>query len=180
MLYTRKELFERYDSTYKLNKALKSKEIFKIQKGIYSDEEYVNPLAVISKKYPNFIFTMDSAFYYWDLTDVIPDKFCLATKQTSIRIDEEDIKQYFIDDELFEVGKTNLNVENVEINIYNKERMLVELIRKKNQIPFDYYKEIITNFRKIANTLDSFKITEYISYYRKEETLYDRLQSEVY
>lgn len=180
MLYTRKELFESYDSTYKLNKALKNKEIFKIQKGIYSDEEYVNPLAVISKKYPNFIFTMDSAFYYWDLTDVIPDKFCLATKQTSIRIDEEDIKQYFIDDELFEVGKTNLNVENVEINIYNKERMLVELIRKKNQIPFDYYKEIITNFRKIANTLDSFKITEYISYYRKEETLYDRLQSEVY
>lgn len=180
MLYTRKELFESYDSAYKLNKALKNKEIFKIQKGIYSDEEYVNPLAVISKKYPNFIFTMDSAFYYWDLTDVIPDKFCLATKQTSIRIDEKDIKQYFIDDELFEVGKTNLKVENVKINIYNKERMLVELIRKKNQIPFDYYKEIITNFRKIANTLDSFKITEYISYYRKEETLYDRLQSEVY
>ena len=180
MLYTRKELSEKYDSTYKLNKALKNKEIFKIQKGIYSDEEYVNPLAVISKKYSNFIFTMDSAFYYWNLTDVIPDKFCLATKQTSIRISDEDIKQYFIDDELFELGKTKLIIENVKINIYNRERILVELIRKKNQIPFDYYKEIITNFRRIANTLDSFKISEYISYYKNEETLYDRLQSEVY
>ena len=109
-------------------------------KRIYSDEEYVNPLAVVTKKYPKFIFTMDSAFYYWNLTDVIPDKFCLATKQTSIRINEEDIKQYFVDDEIFEIGKTILKVENTEINIYNKERMLVELIRKKNQLPFDYYK----------------------------------------
>lgn len=180
MLYTRKEISEKYKSSYQLNKALENKNIYKIQNGIYSDEKYVNPLAVITKKYPNFIFTMDSAFYYWNLTDVIPEKFCLATKQTSIRISDEDIKQYFIDDELFEVGKSSLNVENIEINIYNKERMLVELIRKKNQIPFDYYKEIITNYRKIANDLDSFKIAEYISYYKNEETLYDRLQSEVY
>ena len=123
---------------------------------------------------------MDSAFYYWNLTDVIPDKFCLATKQTSIRFKEEDIRQFFIDDEVFELGKTTLNVENVEINIYDRERLLVELIRKKNLMPFDYYKEIISNYRKIVNELDSFKISKYISYYKNEETLYDRLQSEVY
>ena len=105
---------------------------------------------------------------------------CLATKQTSIRINEEDIKQYFVDDEIFEIGKTILKVENTEINIYNKERMLVELIRKKNQLPFDYYKEIVNNYRKIANDLDTFKIAEYISYYKNEEILFDRLQSEIY
>lgn len=180
MLYTRKEISKKYNSTYQLNKALKSKKIFKIQNGIYSDEEYVNPLAVITKKYPNAIFTMDSAFYYWNLTDVIPDKFCLATKRINVRYKDEDIKQYFIKENLFDFGKTTLNIENVEINIYDKERMLVELVRKKTQIPLDYYKEIISNYRNIANTLDSFKISEYISYYKNEKTLYDRLQSEVY
>ena len=180
MLYTRKEISNIYNSTYQLNKAIYEKKIFKIQNGIDSDEEYVNPLAVVTTKYPKFIFTMDSAFYYWNLTDVIPDKFCLATKQTSIRINEEDIKQYFVDDEIFEIGKTILKVENTEINIYNKERMLVELIRKKNQLPFDYYKEIVNNYRKIANDLDTFKIAEYISYYKNEEILFDRLQSEIY
>ena len=180
MLYTRKEISNIYNSTYQLNKAIYEKKIFKIQNGIYSDEEYVNPLAVVTKKYPKFIFTMDSAFYYWNLTDVIPDKFCLATKQTSIRINEEDIKQSFVDDEIFVIGKTILKVENTEINIYNKERMLVELIRKKNQLPFDYYKEIVNNYRKIANDLDTFKIAEYISYYKNEEILFDRLQSEIY
>ena len=64
MLYTRKEISNIYNSTYQLNKAIYEKKIFKIQNGIYSDEEYVNPLAVVTKKYPKFIFTMDSAFYY--------------------------------------------------------------------------------------------------------------------
>lgn len=180
MLYTRKEISEIYNSTYQLNKALKDKKIFKIQNGIYSDEEYVNPLFVITKKYPNAVFTMESAFYYWDLTDVIPDKFHLATKRVNVRYKDEDIKQYFIPEELFDFGKTNINIDDIEITIYDKERMLVELVRKKNQIPFDYYKEIISNYRKISNELDSFKISEYISYYKNEETLYDRVQSEVY
>lgn len=180
MLYTRKEISKIYNSTYQLNKAIEYKKIFKIQNGIYSDEQYVNPLAVVTKKYPNAIFTMDSAFYYWNLTDVIPDKFCLATKRINVRYKDADIKQYFIRDDLFEFGKTTLNVENVEINIYDKERMLVELIRKKAQLPLDYYKEIISSYRKIVNNLDSFKITKYISYYKNEETLYNRVQSEVY
>lgn len=180
MLYTRTEISKIYNSTYQLNKALKDKKIFKIQNGIYSDEEFVNPLAIIRKKYPKFVFTMDSAFFYWNLTDVIPDKFHLATKKTSVRINDNDIKQYFIPEELFDFGKTTLNFENIDINIYDKERMLVELVRKKNQIPFDYYKEIISNYRKIVNNLDSFKIVEYISYYKNEETLYGRVQSEVY
>ena len=180
MIYTRKEISKKYKSTYQINKAIENKEIFKIQNGIYSDEEYVNPLAIISKKYPNFIFTMDSAFYYWNLTDVIPEKFCLATKQTSIRFKEDDIKQYFVGDEVFELGKTTLKVENIDINIYNRERLLVELVRKKNQMSFDYYKEIISNYRKIVDKLDSFKISKYISYYKNEEILYNRIQSEVF
>ena len=180
MLYTRKEISKKYNSTYQINRALENKEIFKIQNGIYSDEEFVNPLLVINKKYPNAIFTMDSAFYYWDLTDVIPDKFHLATKRNNIRYRDEDIRQYFVEENLFEFGKTTLKVENVEINIYDRERMLIELVRKKAQIPFDFYKEIISNYRKIANDLDSFKISEYISYYKNEETLYARVQSEVY
>lgn len=180
MLYTRKEISEIYNSTYQLNRALKDKKIFKIQNGIYSDEEYVNPLSVITKKCPNAVFTMESAFYYWDLTDVIPDKYHLATKRVNVRYKDEDIKQHFIPEELFAFGRTNIIIDNIEITIYDKERMLVELVRKKNQIPFDYYKEIISNYRKISNELDSFKISEYISYYKNEETLYDRVQSEVY
>lgn len=148
MLYFRNELDKNKYSTYQLNKAIQNKELFKVDKGLYSDVEFVNPLEIISKKYPNAIFTSDSAYYYYDLTDVIPDYFYLATKRSDSRINDKNIKQVFVPNDLFEFGKTQIEVENAKINIYDEERMLVELIRKKNIIPFDYYKEIIANYRK--------------------------------
>ena len=168
MLYFRNELDKDKYSTYQLNKAIKNKELFKVDNGLYSDVEFVNPLEIICKKYPDAIFTSDSAFYYYDLTDVVPDYFYLATKRTDTRITDKNIKQIFTPNDLFEFGKTQIEVENVKINIYDEERMLVELIRKKNLIPFDYYKEIITNYRKKTDKLDIYKIQEYISYYKNE------------
>ena len=180
MLYFRSELDKNKYSTYQLNKLIKNKKLFKIENGLYSDQEFVNPLEIIIKKYPNAIFTSDSAYYYYDLTDVIPDYFYLATKRTDSRISDKNIKQVFIPNELFELGKTQIEVENIKINIYDEERMLVELIRKKNIIPFDYYKEIITSYRKKIDKLDIYKIQEYISHYKNESSLYDTLMREVF
>lgn len=39
--------------------------------------------------------------------------------------------------------------------------MLIELIRNKNNLPFDYYKEILLNYRKIISELDIQTIQEY-------------------
>ena len=180
MLYFHKELKEKLKSDYQIQKAVNNNEYFKIEKGLYSDIEFVNPLEIICKKYPQAIFTSDSAYYYYNLTDVIPDYYCLATKRNDTRINEKNVRQIFIPNDLFEFGKTQIEIENIKINIYNEERILVELIRKKNTIPFDYYKEIISNYRKKIDKLDIYKIQEYISYYKNELSLYDTLMREVY
>lgn len=180
MLYFHKELIKKLKSDYQIQKAVSNKKYYKIEKGLYSDKEFVNPLEIILKKYPNAIFTSDSAYYYYDLTDVIPDYFYLATKRTDSRINDKNVKQIFIPNELFDFGKTQIEMENIIINIYNEERMLVELIRKKNIMPFDYYKELITNYRKKSDKLDIYKIQEYISYYKNESTLIDTLMREVF
>lgn len=180
MLYFHKELIKKLKSDYQIQKAVSNKKYYKIEKGLYSDKEFVNPLEIILKKYPNAIFTSDSAYYYYDLTDVIPDYFYLATKRTDSRINDKNVKQIFIPNELFDFGKTQIEMENIIINIYNEERMLVELIRKKNILPFDYYKELITNYRKKSDKLDIYKIQEYISYYKNESALIDTLMREVF
>ena len=180
MLYFHKELKEKLKSDYQIQKAVSNKEYFKIENGLYSDIEFVNPLEIICKKYPEAVFTSDSAYYYYDLTDVIPDQFYLATRRSDTRINDKNIKQIFIPNDLFEFGKTQIEMENIRINIYDEERMLVELIRKKNVIPFDYYKEIISNYRKKTDKLDIYKIQKYISYYKNELSLYDTLMREVF
>ena len=64
MIYSYEEVILNYKNNYQLNKALKDKKIFKIELGIYSSQKFVNYLLVINKKYPNAVFTSDSACYY--------------------------------------------------------------------------------------------------------------------
>jgi len=180
MLYFRSELLDKYDSTYKLKKALKNNEIFKVQNGLYSDKKYVGTVEIISKKYPNAILTSGSTFYYQDLTDVIPNVYYLATSRNFTRIKDKNIKQIFVPNKILNIGTTTMKIENAKVNIYNKERMLVELVRKKNQIPFDYYKEIIANYRRCIDTLDVYKIQEYIAIFPNEVSLFDTIQREVF
>ena len=180
MLYNYSEILKLYKNDYNLLNAIKSKKIFKIDHGIYSDKEIVDPMILFSKKYENSIITMDTAFYFYNLTDVIPDKVYLATNRNSNTIKRENIIQVWVPKEKLNVGKEKIKVNGNTINIYNKERLLVELIRKRNQIPFDYYKEIINNYRKIVDTLDSYKIEQYIALYKNENTLGNIILREVY
>ncbi|MBR1884558.1 MAG: hypothetical protein IJ809_06515 [Clostridia bacterium] len=123
---------------------------------------------------------MDSAFYFHNLTDVIPNKITLATKRNALRIKDNKITQVFTSEKLFEIGKTQIVVEGATINIYDKERMLIELIRNRNKMAFDYYKEIISNYRKLVNDLHLNKIEEYIELFPNEEHIYEILQKEVF
>ena len=180
MIYRYKELKKIFGGDYQIKNALKTKKIFKIDVGIYSDIEYPNNLEVITKKYPDAIFTLDSAFYFHNLTDVIPKKINLATKRNALRMQNDKISQSFIKDDLFETGKTTINIENTEIPVYDKERMLIELIRNKKHTAFDYYKEIINNYRKIINELDTYKLQEYIEKFPNDEYIYNTIQMEVF
>ena len=52
--------------------------------------------------------------------------------------------------------------------------------KKKKKIPFDYYKEIIANYRSQADKLDIHKIQEYISFYSNKDSLLDTIQKEIF
>lgn len=180
MLYTHKELLKIYKSNYQIEKAVREQKIFKLEKGIYSDKKNVHYLEIIVKKYPEAIITGESAYYYHNLTDVIPDKIYLATKREATRIRDKRIKQILVSDNLFELGRESLIFEGVLINIYNKEKMLIELIKNKSNVSFDYYKEIILSYRNIVNELQNWKIEQYLENYSLEERILDIIKKEVF
>lgn len=180
MLYSYNELITKYQTRYNIQKALKAKEIYKLEHGIYSDKKIVDPLILYSKKYPYAVITMDSAFYYYNLTDVIPNKVYLATPRNYRSIKNNKIVQIFMEKNILDEGKNIVKINNQDVYIYNKERLLVELIRKRKQIPFDYYKEIITNYREIIDELDMQKIEKYLSLFKNDLNLSEALQREVF
>lgn len=180
MTYKYNEILLKYKTRTKLKKALEDKELFHIKDGIYADERVVDPLIIYCKKYPKAIITMDSAFYFYHLTDVIPDKIYLATDRKAYVIKDKNIFQLFLPKDILNIGNTTLEIQGGSINIYDRERLLIELIRKRKQIPFDYYKEIISNYREIADELDMYKIEEYLTFFKNGEGIFEIMQREVF
>jgi len=180
MVYSYKDLLIELGSRASIEKALKNRELFRLKNGIYSDNDMIDPIVIISKKYTNAIITMDSAFYYYNLTDVIPQKVHVATSRNARKINDQEVEQYYLTDNILNQGKTQVEVQGVLVNMYDKERLLIELIRKRASIPFDYYKEIIDNYRKISYELDMSKIEEYVALFKNEVGLFNILQREVF
>ena len=56
----------------------------------------------------------------------------------------------------------------------------MELLRNKNRLPFDYYKEILGNYRKIINDLDIPLIQDMAMDLPKSRMIMDALQMEVF
>lgn len=179
MLLTYAQCRNLFGTDYKIKKLLKSEQLFKVQEGIYSTSNYSSIYEIISLKYPDAIFTMDSAFYIHGLTDEIPDIYYLATRRESTRIKDERIRQSFLKDNIFELGKTEMDFQGDKIKIYNQERMLIELIRNKSKIAFDFYKEIIGNYRKRVNKIDFGKVSEYVEHFKMNQTIMNTIQMEV-
>ncbi|MBR2554007.1 MAG: hypothetical protein IKE94_04000, partial [Aeriscardovia sp.] len=65
------------------------------------------------------------------------------------------------------------------IRLYSKERMLIELLRYKSKLPFDYYKEILLNYRKILPRLNIQEIQDLAYDAPKRNKIMETLQTEV-
>ena len=180
MLYSYKESLEKFGSKYNINKLVSEGALYKQEKGFYSDEKYVPELQIISRKYPNAVFTLNSAFYYHNLTDTIPDKYYLITRRGATHIADKRVVQLFENSDRLMMGAEYTAYNQVTILMYSKERMLVELLRNKNKLPFDYYKEILGNYREIINDLDIPAIQDYAYALPKSGMIMEALQMEVF
>ena len=182
MLYTSKELTEKYNNFYAINQLLKDGKIFKVAHGIYSD---VNPrlaeLECLFAQYPNAILSMESAYAYYGLTDYISEKYSVATKQNAHRIPNEKVVQMFITGDIFDIGKQMVTTKYGTINIYDKERMLVELFRLKTRFEYSFFKEVVNSYRTLASKgeLDSYKIAKYCSAFRNGKSIMSEIQKVV-
>ena len=180
MIYKYGELKDKGLDNYNISKMVENRELYKIEKGLYTDTEKYNPMEYIVKKYSNAIFTSESAFFYLGLTDVIPNKYFLATPKNVSKIKNKKIEQIFMANHLFEIGKIEFDYNNVKINIYNKERMLIELIINKKKLPFDYYKEIITNYREIVDEIDMSLLADYLECFTNGKNIFEIIHREVF
>lgn len=180
LLKTRAECLKEYGSDYFINQMVAEGKLFRVDKGIFSEKEHVPELALLSYKYPKAIITMDTAFYLYGLTDEVPDVCTMATKREAAPISDKRVKQIFMPEELLDHGRTIMEYKGYDLQIFDRERMLIELVRYKSKLPFNYYKEILGNYRRILPQLNTEKIRNYAEVVPKSDKVIRTLRTEVY
>lgn len=176
---TYESALERAGSRSALEAKVKNRELFKIDRGVYASSEHPDPLVVAHALYPDAIITMDSALASYGLTDVPPDKVHLATARDATRISRKGYRQYFTERELLNPGEVETDMGHGNVRIYNRERLLVEVMRRQAALPLDYYREIIDSYRRISEELDIRLVEDYMSLFKRQDAMFDILQREV-
>ena len=176
---TYESALERAGSRSAFEAKVKNRELFKIDRGVYASSEHPDPLVVAHALYPDAIITMDSALASYGLTDVPPDKVHLATARDATRISRKGYRQYFTERELLNPGEVETDMGHGNVRIYNRERLLVEVMRRQAALPLDYYREIIDSYRRISEELDIRLVEDYMSLFKRQDAMFDILQREV-
>lgn len=72
-------------------------------------------LEIIMKKYPNAILTLNSAFYYYGLTT--PYRIIIMSQRPKVirKIEDVRVKQIYENSNAFEMGKTTIEYDGVDL-----------------------------------------------------------------
>jgi hypothetical protein len=160
-LYTYKESLEKFGSRAGVARRLAAGELFRPVRNFYSTDSYTDPLAIAMKRYPQGIVTALTAFYIHGLTGKVPDRIDLATKRSSTRINDAEIKQHFVAERLFGIGLATVEHDGIKVRIHDREFLLFYLIHHDGKLPFDLFKEVMKSYRARAGELDYRKLQEY-------------------
>lgn len=180
MMFTYNQCLDRYKNDYGIKKALQSEKLYFIEKGVYSYNKFESNLDILMFKYPKGVLTMKSAFYYHGLSDVIPDLYHLAVDRDGSKIRDSRVKPVYERKQLLNVGAIEMCYGNSLIKVYDKERMLIELIRNKSKLSYDYYKEILGKYRSFVHELDVERIEDYALFFPKSKMIFEILYAEVF
>ncbi len=172
MIYTYQELLKIYGNQRQVANAVKAGKFFLISRGIYSDEFHQITPEYIAKRYPSVIFTGQTAFYHYGYTTDAGSTYDVACKLGTTRIKHPMIHQTYQTSSIFDVGKTQIN----GMNFYDKERMLIELVRGKSSFSYDYYKEVLDGFRKDSKQIDLYKVSQYVKRFKNRNSLIKKIR----
>lgn len=182
MIYSCSDLIEKLGNFYNLKKAVENGEYSRISHGLYTDKNpFLGELENLFARYPNAILTLESAFSYYELSDYVPDKYVIATNQSAHKIENPKVEQIYITDNLLDIGKITIKTNYGFINIYDKERMLIELFRLRSKLGYDYFKEIVNSYRLLIKQgdIDNHKLLLYCNKFRNGGNILRQIQEVV-
>ncbi|HET6785553.1 MAG TPA: hypothetical protein VFH18_05980 [Erysipelotrichaceae bacterium] len=149
-----KEMIQNELSFRLIEKLLIQGHIEKIKFGYYQwvDNHNFSDIALIAKLFPDAIICMESALQYYGYTDRTPAAWNLAVDKNSTKsrfmIDFPIVKPYYIPIEQMNLGIEVIKIENTELKIFNRERIICDCLRRENKMDAEVFNKAIQAYIK--------------------------------
>jgi len=126
--------------------------IRKIKRGYYEWQygEFISDVTIITRLFPDAVIYLLSALYIYVYIDRTPNEWHLAVARGSSRpkfeIKYPKVKPYYIHEKYMNIGKTKDIYEGQEINIFDKDRTICDVVRNANKMDREIVNKAIKSY----------------------------------
>ena len=164
-------------SSRQIKKLMEEGIITKIKHGFYELTDYIpREEVIIARLFPESIIFLESALFYYGYTDRIPSSWQIAVNKNSSKlqynIDYPLIKPYYLEPKFIEIGIDIIEIEGVEIRIYDRDRTICDVLRYETKLEEEVFTNAIKKYIKDPkkNVRNLFEYAEIFNIKNKVQT----------
>ena len=158
-----------------LKKMTDNKMLNRIEYGIYVTEKFVyDEFYIFQLKHSNIIFSYNTSLYLLEMSERTPSKMDVTTsRNNSLGYCKNEVNIYRVNKEILNLGKSKIKTPyGNEVNVYNKERTVCDIINNKSNIDIEIANKAIKKCIK-SKEFDANKIFEYA----KKMKIYEKVKN---
>lgn len=148
----------------------------RVKRGYYQLSSYqdAEDEKVIAKAFPDSILCMDSALFFYGYSDRTPLEWTLAfprsVSRNRLKTEKLKIKPYFIQEDLFPLGRAEEKINGILLSIYDRDRTICDCFKYQRKIDSEMFNRAIVAYSKDENR----KIGNLITY-AKDMRVYKKM-----
>ena len=142
---------------------------YQLADGNTSSEEQL-----IATLIPKAIICVESALFHYGYSDFAPRKWSIAVprsmSRTKLDIDALTLQTYYVQSEIYELGKTTADFNGVVLPIYDRERTICDCFKYRSRLDREIFSKALNAYAK-----DEKKNLQNLSIYAKKLRVYKKV-----
>ena len=131
----------------------------RVRHGYYqlAEQTSVSEEKLLTRLVPEGIICLESALFYYGYSDFTPREWSIAVPRSvsraKLKIEILPLKVYYVQENLYELGKTTLKINGVSMHIYDRERTICDCFRNRSKLDSEIFNKAVNAFARINREL---------------------------
>lgn len=130
---------------------------YQLADGNTSSEEQL-----IATLIPKAIICVESALFHYGYSDFAPRKWSIAVprsmSRTKLDIDALTLQTYYVQSEIYELGKTTADFNGVMLPVYDRERTICDCFKYRSRLDNEIFNKALNAYAKDEKNLQNLSI----------------------